>query len=213
MSLFNKTEVDTSLIPLINEARAVGKVKVKNMGECSVQITDHDLLLKKYEGGQPFAVPLESIKFVNFDSGNFFVEPKIVISTQNNPLELHGVDNNDIELERFFATLRNITRPNPNMNRPNPNPNMHQGMPQPNRGVNQRQGMPMPNGPNNIKPNQPINNNQQPIPNQPQNRDQPNVQNNNIDPIEEIKRYYQLKEDGILTEEEFNKKKEELLKQ
>lgn len=37
------------------------------------------------------------------------------------------------------------------------------------------------------------------------------VQTQKIDPVEEIRRYYELKEDGIITEEEFDKKKKQLL--
>jgi hypothetical protein len=39
----------------------------------------------------------------------------------------------------------------------------------------------------------------------------PIPEHNDFDPVSEIRRYYELKEDGIISEEEFNQKKKQLL--
>lgn len=214
MGLFNSIEINPNIIPFIEKGEGVGIVKVNGLGKCSAIVDNNSIILDSYESasnGQ--TISFDDINFLSYDEGNFINEPKFNIGVSGRQFVLAGVDNNDDELRRFYNTVLNIKEQQRV-------PNNQQGQNTPHSG-----GMPHPN-PNitnpNKKPYNPMKSNSQPNDFHPQNQHQNDIPNNmpindnlmdeqSMDPVDEIRRYYSLKEDGIITEEEFEKKKKQLL--
>ena len=237
MSLFSKIQIDPKLIPFIEKGQGVGVVKINEYGKASARLEESKLILESYEGKKPVIESIPAITFLSYDAGNFIVEPKFVIGVSSQQFVLAGVDNNDQELERFYNTLLNIKN-NEKMNRSNskrgmPHPNQQitnphkapqrnsynaqafsdrfkekisNSSPAENESTNQANNKNIPES----QIEEPIASPQDDIIEQPQDFNSPIV-NNPIDPADEIRKYFQLKEDGIITEEEFNKKKKQLL--
>ncbi|MBQ6220273.1 MAG: SHOCT domain-containing protein [Methanosphaera sp.] len=209
MSLFNKIEIDGKLIPFIQKGEGVGVVKIKGFGKASARIESNNIIFDSYESSNTIKESIPSITLLSYNQGNFINEPKLIIGISNMQYVLAGVDDNDEELERFYHTLLNIKN-NEKIN----NNKLSSGMPKPNQNITNPNKMPQ-------QLNQ--NNNQNMVNNAPKNSYVINKANENPndvehtqkpvlkDPVDEIRRYYQLKEDGIITEEEFNKKKKQLL--
>lgn len=229
MALFNNIEIDKKIIPFIQKGEGVGIVKIDGMGKCSVRLESNQIIIEQYESSQrSTAIPLPDINLLSYDQGNFINEPKMHVGVSGRHFVFAGVDNNDDELQRFYNTILNLKEREQQRNQPNQKPH-HSGMPRPNPNVTNPNKNPNINRPpvNNLEPNnQPPRAPQQNTPelNMPVNEnpdfpvDQPEteyieepVQTQKIDPVEEIRRYYELKEDGIITEEEFDKKKKQLL--
>ncbi|WP_455646153.1 SHOCT domain-containing protein [Methanosphaera sp.] len=215
MGLFDSIEIDSRLIPYITKGEGVGIVKIDGLGKCSARLESNEIVLTPYEGQRPVSVKLPSINLLSYDKGNFINEPKMTVGVSGRQYVLAGVNNNDDELERFYNTILDLKdrEQRSKQGKPQGNPN------------NSRNGMPHPN-PNITNPNkqpnkQPVNN--QDIDYEPQQQDTYESEDNftthepvheNIsqkDPVDEIRRYYELKEDGIISEDEFNQKKKQLL--
>lgn len=199
MSLFNSIEINPNIIPFIEKGEGVGIVKVEGIGKCSARLESDKIILNSYESPQNSqAIPLADINFLSYDEGNFINEPKFNIGVSGKQFILAGVDNNDNELKRFYTTILNIKE---NQRQPRPNPNHNNGMPRPNPNItnpNKQPHNPMDFNSTNAQPNDMLNNNDF-------------MEDVTVDPVDEIRRYYELKQDGIITEEEFEKKKKQLL--
>lgn len=225
MSLFSNVEIDPKISPYIQKGEGVGIVKIDGFGKCSAIVDGNQIIITSYDSGRSFKVDFAEINLLSYNQGNFINEPKMHIGTPGKHYVLAGVDNNDEELERFYNTVLNIKdreqqgqqhrnnqgshrsgmpHPNPNITNPNKQPHHTQNEFIPNNSFDD-----IPSGGNSMDDYEPSNDftnyeNQTPedeaIP--------PKVQK---DPVDEIRRYYELKEDGIITEEEFNKKKKQLL--
>lgn len=204
MGLFNSIEIDPNVIPYIQKGEGVGIVKVDGMGKCSAKLENNAIILDPYESPQQSQIiPLEEINFLSYDEGNFINEPKFNIGTSGKHYVLAGVDDNDDELKRFYNTILNI-KENSRI------PKYQNGVPQPNTHVTNPNKQPQLQH-NNMDFNPSVNNSTE--------QSQPHLLNNDdvidgqdkMDPVAEIRRYFELKEDGIITEEEFTKKKKQLL--
>lgn len=209
MGLFNNIEINPNVIPFIEKGEGVGIVKVNGLGKCSAVIENNTIILDSYEsasGGQ--TISFDDINFLSYDEGNFINEPKFNIGVSGRQFVLAGVDNNDDELRRFYDTVLNIKEQQrvPN-NRQGQNVSHSGSMPHPNPNITNP----------NKKPYNSMKSNSQSNDFHLQNPYQEDIPNDNsmdergMDPVDEIRRYYSLKEDGIITEEEFEKKKKQLL--
>ena len=200
MSIFNKIEIDNKLIPFIQKGEGVGIVKIDGFGKASARIESNKLIFDSYESSNTIKENIPDITLLSYNQGNFINEPKLIIGITNIQYVLAGVDNNDDELERFYHRLLDIK----NNEKANINKNQS-GMPRPNQNITNPNKISQPPFNQNINQRN-INQNDNNIPSN--NPDEENIQK---DPVDEIRRYYQLKEDGIITEDEFNKKKKQLL--
>ena len=192
MSLFSKTQINPKIIPFIQKAEAVGVVKISGYGKASVRI-EANKLMESYEHNNNIVEPISAITLLSYYPGNFINEPKLTIGVNSKQYILAGVDDNDTELEQFYNTLLGIK------NREKHGPLNKNGMPKPNQQITNPKKAPQSN---NFTQQTPIGEN---------NIQTPEEETNQADPVDEIRRYYQLKEDGIITEEEFEKKKKQLL--
>ncbi|WP_069592915.1 SHOCT domain-containing protein [Methanosphaera sp. WGK6] len=215
MGLFDSIEIDSRLIPYISKGEGVGVVKIDGLGKCSARLESDEIVLTTYDGQRQVPVKLSSINLLSYDKGNFINEPKMTIGVSGRQYVLAGVNNNDAELERFYNTILDLKdrEHRSKQGKQQTNPNNHKGMPHPN--------------PNITNPNKQPNKQQVTTQNmdyeQPQQQDTYKNEDNfttsesipeNIsqkDPVDEIRRYYELKEDGIISEDEFNQKKKQLL--
>ncbi len=216
MGLFDSIEIDKDVIPFIRNGEGIGIVKIDEYGKCSVKLEAGVIIIKSYDTNKVvLQLPLAELRMLQFDKGNFIQEPKIYLGMQNGDYTLKGVDDNDTEVEHFYNTVLSIKEGQQPQPQPQPNVPPTNGMPQPNANITNPNKMPQGNIPP-VPPNAPQTPPQTPPQQQPQQANtipQNNVQQQNMafDPVEEIKRYHELYEDGIITEDEFNKKKEDLL--
>lgn len=192
MSLFSKTQVDPKLLQFIQKGEGVGVVKIPTFGKASARIESNKLILESYEHPNRIVESISAITLLSYKPGNFINEPKLTIGVSSKQYILAGVDDNDVELEQFYNTLLNIK------NKQNNSPRLTNSMPQPNQNITNPHKAPQSN---NFTP-QADNINATP---EKKSVTPPE------DPADEIRKYYQLKEDGIITEEEFEKKKKQLL--
>lgn len=222
MSIFNSTQVDPDVIPYINKGQGVGIVKIKDRGKYSAIISEKMLLFKSYENSDAFKIPIEHINFIQYKEGNFINEPKLILGVPNQQYILAGVDNNDEELFAYYNSLLNIKNHQQQKIKQNSSSllsNKNKSMPQPNRNITNPNKMPnLQNNP--IQNQQDIQKQNDLIKNQSETITNDMTQEDlaedinmevQIDPADEIRKYFQLKEDGIITEEEFNQKKKQLL--
>lgn len=204
MSLFNSIQVTPDVIPYIKKAHGVGIVKVNNMGKCSAIIDNNKLILKPYEGTSKVVIPISEINLIQYDKGNFINEPKLSVGAIGSQFVLAGVDNNDDELNAFYQTLLDLRQKQEKLLT---NQKRNERMPHPNKNVTN------PNKLMNTQNNfQELSNSNNPLTDEAdQINEEITTQQVDFDPVDEIRRYYELKEDGIITEEEFEQKKKQLL--
>ena len=203
MSFFKGTQIEPEMIPYIKNAHGVGIVKVNNIGKCSAKIDSNKLILKPYEGNSEVVIPISEINLIQYDKGNFINEPKLSVGAIGSQFVLAGVDNNDDELNAFYQTLLDLRQKQEKLLT---NQKRNEGMPHPNKNVTN------PNKLMNTENNFPKTDNQKPVTDGTnQINDELAAQQVEFDPVDEIRRYYELKEDGIITEEEFEQKKKQLL--
>ena len=192
MSLFSKTQINPNLIPFIQKAEAVGVVKIQGYGKASARIEANKLIIESYEHNNNIVESISAITLLSYYPGNFINEPKLTIGVNSKQYVLAGVDDNDTELEQFYNTLLGIK------NREKHGPLNKNGMPRPNQQITNPKKAPQSD---NFTQQSIIDNNMQTA----------QDETKQADPVDEIRRYHQLKEDGIITEEEFEKKKKQLL--
>jgi len=186
-------------------------------------------------------LPIQQIVFLDYKEGNFINEPKMTIGMPDAQFELAGVDNNDDEFKRFFDTLLNIKNNEPRINQSRQTNNQQTKsssnksndknsklqtpidkklnsqtpkdkgpMPQPYPHITNPNKLP-PQPKNYETTSSPEFNQTNPLNDYENSEITEETQTIQIDPADEIRKYYQLKEDGIITEEEFNQKKKQLL--
>ncbi|MCI5867732.1 MAG: SHOCT domain-containing protein [Methanosphaera sp.] len=228
MSFFSKEEIDPELIPYINKGEAVGRIKLDGYGKCSVVLKGRDIIFTSYENKTIPRLNLSQILSLKLDEGNFLNEPKIYIGIGNQTLVLKGLDDNDPEFKRFYETILQMKQKEAPKQQPKNNsqmPKPKQGMPQPNHPLQQQtmaQQAPTQQAPMDAAPsmdahpqqNMPFNDvkvDEMPVNNTPVVDENIDVVDEKKDPVDEIRRYYELKEDGIITQEEFEAKKKQLL--
>ena len=186
MGLFDKIVVDPKLIKSINQGLAIGIAKVNQTGKSSVELLHNDIMIKSYDSANTLKIPIDDIEFIAYTKGNFLIEDKIDIGVSGNQLIIQGQGNNENELRNFYENLLKIKNKEK-------------------IGVNFIENNEYPTG----------------VQENTQKKDEVEVTSENnlqskndekIDPAEEIRKYHELMKDGIISENEFKEKKEELLK-
>lgn len=192
MAIFDKENIEPSLIPLINNGEAVGVVKLEGYGKTSVALKDDELVFKSYEGKNIPKLKLQQITSLAFHPGNFINEPKLIIGINNQTLVIKGVDDNDTEFERFYNTILKSKKdevPPVQYETPDPaHPQMqppYDTVPEWKKPVNEElRRSPRPLATPYLPPE---------------------------DTADAIRRFHELYKDGIITKEEFEAKKQRLL--
>ena len=198
MAIFDKENIDPSLVPLINEGKEVGVVKLEGYGKTSVALKDDELVFKSYEGKNIPKLKLLQITSLTFHPGNFINEPKLLIGINNQTLEIKGVDDNDTEFERFYNTILKAKKDEPEpVKYETPDP-AHPQMQPPYDTVPEWK--------------KPVN---EELRRSPMRRLYPMNMDTPLLPVEDtadaIRRFHELYKDGIITKEEFEAKKQRLL--
>lgn len=198
MAIFDKENIDPSLVPLINNGEAVGVVKLEGYGKTSVALKNDELVFKSYEGKNIPKLKLLQITSLAFHPGNFINEPKLLIGINNQTLEIKGVDDNDTEFERFYNTILKAKKDEPEpVKYETPDP-AHPQMQPPYDTVPEWK--------------KPVNEELRRSPMRslhPMNMDTPVLPAE--DTADAIRRFHELYKDGIITKEEFEAKKQRLL--
>ena len=200
MDIFNKIDIDAKLSKAIDDGLAIGIAKVDKTGKSSVEILHKDLMIKSYKTGNTFKISVNDIDFVSYSKGNFLEGDKIHIGVSGNQLTISSVGNNEIELKNFYNNLIKV-RNNEKMgvNYFDDNENLNN-----NREFSKNISSILEKHIN----SQSSNVSKEKKSTKPKNR---NI-NDEFDPAEEIRKYYDLMKDGIISKEEFEEKKNELLK-
>ena len=197
MEFFNKIEIDTRLRKAIDDGLAIGIANVTKTGKSSVEILHKDLMIKSYKNGNTLKISIDDIDFVSYSRGNIIEGDKIHIGISGNQLTITST-NNETELKNFYNNLikvRNNEKMGVNYLEYNHNGSSTEFSKNISSILDKRinKQIPVQSTENKAKKTS----NKKVI--------------GKIDPTEEIRKYYNLLEDGIISEEEFEKKKKELL--
>lgn len=199
MDFFNKIVIDDKLRKAIDDGLAIGIAKVDKTGKSSVEILHKDLMIKSYKTGNTFKISVNDIDFVSYSKGNFIEGDKIHIGVSGNQLTISSVGDNEDELRNFYNNLIKV-RNNEKMgvNYFNDNENLNNN----------------PEFSKNISSilEKRINSQSTIVSKQKKSVKTQNKRKiDDFDPTEEIRKYYSLMKDGIITKDEFKEKKKELL--
>ncbi|HII08245.1 MAG TPA: hypothetical protein HA355_01490 [Methanosphaera sp.] len=197
MEFFNKIEIDTRLRKAIDDGLAIGIANVNKTGKSSVEILHKDLMIKSYKNGNTLKISIDDIDFVSYSRGNIIEGDKIHIGISGNQLTITST-NNETELKNFYNNLikvRNNEKMGVNYLEYNHNGSSTEFSKNISSILDKRinKQIPVQSTENKAKKTS----NKKVI--------------GKIDPTEEIRKYYNLLEDGIISKEEFEKKKKELL--
>ena len=200
MDFFNKIVIDDKLRKAIDDGLAIGIAKVDKTGKSSVEILHKDLMIKSYNTGNSFKISVNDIDFVSYSKGNFLEGDKIHIGVSGNQLTISSVGDNEVELRNFYNNLIKVRN-------------------------NEKMGVNYINDFENLNNNPEFSKNISSILEKRINSQSTNVskekksiktqntrKTDDFDPAEEIRKYYNLMKDGIITKKEFEEKKKELLK-
>lgn len=197
MEFFNKIEIDTRLRKAIDDGLAIGIANVNKTGKSSVEILHKDLMIKSYKNGNTLKISIDDIDFVSYSRGNIIEGDKIHIGISGNQLTITST-NNETELKNFYNNLikvRNNEKMGVNYLEYNHNGSSTEFSKNISSILDKRinKQISVQSTENKAKKTS----NKKVI--------------GKIDPTEEIRKYYNLLEDGIISKEEFEKKKKELL--
>ncbi len=200
MGFFNKIEIDAKLRKAIDEGLAIGVAKVDKTGKSSIELLHKDMLIKSYKTGNTLKISVDDIDFVSYSKGNFLEGDKIHIGISGNQLTITGNTDNEIELRNFYNNLikvRNDEKMGFNYIDDNENAIINTESSKNISSILEKRISSQ--NSNELKHNDIKKTENKQI-------------NNKFDPTEEIRKYYNLMKDGIISEEEFEEKKNELLK-
>lgn len=200
MGFFNKIEIDAKLRKAIDEGLAIGIAKVDKTGKSSIELLHKDMLIKSYKTGNTLKISVDDIDFVSYSKGNFLEGDKIHIGISGNQLTITGNTDNEIELRNFYNNLikvRNDEKMGFNYIDDNENAITNTELSKNISSILEKRISSQ--NSNELKHNDIKKTENKQI-------------NNKFDPTEEIRKYYNLMKDGIISEEEFEEKKNELLK-
>lgn len=200
MGFFNKIEIDAKLRKAIDEGLAIGVAKVDKTGKSSIELLHKDMLIKSYKTGNTLKISVDDIDFVSYSKGNFLEGDKIHIGISGNQLTITGNTDNEIELRNFYNNLikvRNDEKMGFNYIDDNENAITNTESSKNISSILEKHISSQ--NSNELKHNDIKKTENKQI-------------NNKFDPTEEIRKYYNLMKDGIISEEEFEEKKNELLK-
>lgn len=153
------------------------------------------MLIKSYKTGNTFKISVDDIDFVSYSKGNFLEGDKIHIGVSGNQLTITGSKDNQTELRNFYNNLIKVRN-------------------------DEKMGF------NYIEDNEKNNNLMESSKNissilekhlssqksgETEHVSVEKTSNKEFDPTEVIRKYYNLMKDGIISEEEFKEKKNELL--
>lgn len=190
MGLFETIELDSKIVKSINKGLAIGIAKVDRTGKSSVQLVHRDIIIKSYKTGYTLKIPVDNIEFLNYTQGNFLEEDKIHMGISGNTLTISSNADNETELHNFYDNLIKIKN-------------------------NEKTGATFLENAENFdkKDDNKMSSTTQPIGDvvKPAKEQEKVKVIKNFDPTSEIRKYYELMKDGIISQEEFDEKKKELL--
>lgn len=199
MDFFNKIEIDAKLRKAIDEGLAIGIAKVDKTGKSSVELLHKDMMIKSYKTGNTFKISVDDIDFVSYSKGNFLEGDKIHIGVSGNQLTISSIGDNEIELRNFYNNLikvRNDEKIGVNYIEDNENQISNTEFSKNISSILEKRISSQSINQSKLKKSE---------------KSQKVKVNNDFNPTEEIRKYYNLMEDGIISKEEFEEKKNELL--
>ncbi len=187
MGLFDKLEVNPRLREPINQGLAIGIAMVDDIGKASVELSQSNLIIKSYTTNQTLKIPLSDLDFASYSTGNFLVEDKIHLGVSGRQYSIASTNNNETELRNFYENILKVKENEKPRVKYENKEEIHHTIIERGYPINQEQ-----------KEEEPEDS-------------EPETHHEKFDPAEEIRKYHSLMKDGIISEKEFENKKEELL--
>lgn len=156
--------------------------KIKGFGKSNIDLTDNNLIFKALDTNFNVKKSVNDIDYLIYSKGNFFFDDTIYIGINGEQFEI-TCKNNEIGLRQFYDNMINIKAGNPQRNT----------LLRKDETINTSMAF-------TNQDNQYLDNNTS------------NSENNSPSISEEIRNGYNLMKEGIITEEEFEQMKKELLK-
>lgn len=167
---------------------SLNTAKVNGIGKVSLELSGNKLLIKSIESNNVINKSLDGLDYLIYSKGNFIANDKIFMGISNEQFEISCTDN-ELEFKNFYDNIKQIKEKGQFNNNTNLQGNSS------NKTLSD----------NNISKF---------ISKKEEKSDdiENEVEKHNINVSEEIRSFYNLMKEGIITEEEFEEKKKELLK-
>lgn len=167
-----------------NDGLVIGNVNVKNIGKSSLQLSNNELIIKSFKTSYVYTESIDKVDYLAYSSGNFFIDEKIFIGINGEQFEI-SCKEDEFQFKNFFDTIKRIKHSRTaNQNLLEDTVTGNQELPETNTSkVDEKKS-----------------------------EDEEIEEEPKLSPSEEIRNFYNLMKEGIISEEEFEEKKNELLK-
>lgn len=176
----------------INKSNSNGlsliNAKVNDIGKSSLELSDNKLRIKSIESNYVIDKSLDGLDYLIYSKGNFIANDKIFMGISNEQFEINCTDN-ELEFKNFYDNIKQIKEKGEfsnNSNSQNSSSNKTLSDNYVSKFISKKE--------------------------KKTDETETNVEESNINVSEEIRNFYNLMKEGIITEEEFEEKKKELLK-
>ncbi len=197
---FNKEKVNSKFKSPQKQGLTLNDVEIKGFGNSSIELSGENIIIKSFQSSNNLSKSISDIDFLIYSKGNFLIEDKVFMGISGEQFEISSKEN-DFALKNFFDNLVKSKG------------NVYSGNDL------------LDNNLNSIKTNQTSLNNMSSIDENgiifddsehnlvsEDSTSENNANTDNISVAEEIRNFHNLMKEGIITEEEFEEKKKELLK-
>lgn len=192
MELSDKQRTNPNMTNTNANGFVLNLTKIKNIGKASVEIANGDLLIKSFESGYTFRKPVETIDYLAYSKGNVFLEDKIYIGISGEEFDI-ACKENEYEFKNFYDNLVNIRESKNSGNNYNNNNTI--------KTINKSSNNKFSDNISKSKFNHTLD----------EQIEESNTEEKVVNSSEEIRNFYNLMKEGIISEEEFEEKKKELL--
>lgn len=196
---FDKDKVNSKFKTSQKHGLTLNDISIKGFGNSSIELLDDNILIKSFQSNNNISKSLKDIDFLIYSKGNFLMEDKVFMGISGEQFEI-STKENEIGLKNFFDSLvkmkGNVYSGN---NLLNNNLNTIQtNQTSLNNASSIENGVVFDNSDNKVISNEDLSENE--------------AETSSINVADEIRNFHNLMKDGIISEEEFEEKKKELLK-
>lgn len=167
---------------------SLSNAKVNDMGKSSLELSDNKLIIKSIESNSVIDKSLDGLDYLIYSKGNFIANDKIFMGISNEQFEISCTDD-ELEFKNFYDNIKQIKEngqftDNSKLQTDTSNKSLSDNYVS--KFISKKE--------------------------KKTDETETNVEESNINVSEEIRNFYNLMKEGIITEEEFEEKKKELLK-
>ncbi|HIH35892.1 MAG TPA: hypothetical protein HA255_05515 [Methanosphaera sp.] len=197
---FNKDKVNSRFKNSQKQGLTLNDIDIKGYGNSSIELLDGNIIFKSFQSNNNLSKSVDDIDFLIYSKGNFLMEDRVFMGISGQQFEI-STKENEIGLKNFFDSLvktkgstysgNNLLENNLNTIKTNQS-NIN------NSSSIDENAIIFDNSANKVVSDDSLSGNE--------------MESETINVADEIRNFHNLMKDGIISEEEFEEKKKELLK-